>query len=177
MSKIDLVHGSCADQEADAVVNAANRYLLGGSGICGVIFSKAGDKDLAMACCKYKTPLNDGDAVITPSFNMRNCKAIIHAVGPDFRSGGTAGDLFKAYYNSLITMKENGYHSISFPLISSGIFAGDSKDPAGQSVKGCLEAYMKFTEVFPDYDIEVLVCAYGDREYARCLELFGDINR
>ncbi len=173
MSKIELIRGSCADQKADVVVNAANRYLLGGSGICGVIFSKAGDKDLAMACCKYMTPLEDGAAVITPSFQMTNVKAIIHAVGPDFRSGGKAEDLFKAYYNSLSVMKENSYHSISFPLISSGIFAGNSSDPVGESVKRCIEAYKKFTEDFPEYDIEVLVCAYGSEEYARAKEVFG----
>ena len=40
MSKIELINGSCADQEVDAVVNAANRNLWSGGGICGVIFKK-----------------------------------------------------------------------------------------------------------------------------------------
>lgn len=51
MSKIELINGSCADQKVDIVVNAANN--------------------------KYKTPLKDGSAVITPAFNMTNTKAII----------------------------------------------------------------------------------------------------
>ena len=42
MSNIVLIHASCADQKVDAVVNAANRYLMAGGGICGVIFKKAG---------------------------------------------------------------------------------------------------------------------------------------
>ena len=42
MSKIELVKGSCAEQHVDAVVNAANRNLWSGGGICGVIFKKSG---------------------------------------------------------------------------------------------------------------------------------------
>ena len=45
MSSFKLINGSCADQKVDAVVNAANRYLAAGGGICGVIFSKAGMRE------------------------------------------------------------------------------------------------------------------------------------
>ena len=72
MSKIELINGSCADQVADVIVNAANDGLWAGGGICGVIFSKAGKKELTEACSKYKTLLNDGDAVITPAFKLTN---------------------------------------------------------------------------------------------------------
>lgn len=81
---MNLFNSSCADQTVDAVVNAANDGLWEGGGICGVIFRKAGSQELADACNKYKTPIKDGDAVITPSFNMKNAKVIIHAVGPNF---------------------------------------------------------------------------------------------
>ena len=47
MSEIKLIHGSCADQTADAVVNAANSGLIEGGGICGVIFAKCGSTELA----------------------------------------------------------------------------------------------------------------------------------
>jgi len=80
MSSIELINGSCADQIADAVVNAANDRLLAGGGICGVIFKRAGLTELQRACNGYKTPLKDGSAVITPAFNMRNAKYIIHAI-------------------------------------------------------------------------------------------------
>lgn len=49
MSRLILVNGSCADQQVDAVVNAANRMLAAGGGICGVIFSKAGYEELTTA--------------------------------------------------------------------------------------------------------------------------------
>ena len=65
MSKIELLNASCADQTVDAVVNAANDGLWAGGGICGVIFAKAGMRELTDACSRIRVPLNDGDAVIT----------------------------------------------------------------------------------------------------------------
>lgn len=165
MSRIELINASCADQEVDVVVNAANDGLWAGGGICGVIFNKAGMAELTVACKKYKTPLNDGDAVITPAFNMKNAKAIIHAVGPNFAITPTAfKELFDAYYNSLVVMMDNRYHSISFPLISSGIFGGRLANPVGESTKQCCRAYNQFIEDYPDYDIDVKVCVYSSNE-------------
>ena len=165
MSKIELLNTSCADQTVDAVVNAANRGLWVGGGICGVIFNKAGLKELTKACSEYKTPLNDGDAVITPAFNMKNAKYIIHAVGPNFSNTPTAfEELFDAYYNSLYVLKENGLHSISFPLISSGIFGGNLPDPVGESTKQCCRAYNKFIADYPEYEVEVKLCAFTQTE-------------
>jgi len=174
MSKIELLNASCADQTVDAVVNAANSGLWAGGGICGVIFKKAGLKELTMACSVYKTPLNDGDAVITPAFNMTNSKSIIHAVGPDFSCTPTAfKELFDAYYNSLCVLKGNGLHSISFPLISSGIFGGNLPDPAGESTKQCCRAYNKFTSDYPEYEIDVKLCAFTSREMESAQNAFN----
>ncbi|MCR5507271.1 MAG: macro domain-containing protein [Lachnospiraceae bacterium] len=171
MSRIELIHASCADQTVDAVVNAANSGLWEGGGICGVIFKKAGSARLAEACRKYRTPLKDGDAVITPAFDMTNAKAVIHAVGPDFRCKPTAfKELFDAYYNSLDVLMKNGYHSISFPLISSSIFAGNLKKPAAESAKQCISAYKQFVSDNPDYEIDVKLCAFGASEMAEAEE-------
>ena len=165
MSKFELINASCADQTVDAVVNAANDGLWAGGGICGVIFRKAGMSELTEACSKYKTPLNDGDAVITPAFKMTNAKAIIHAVGPNFAVTPTAfKELFDAYYNSLVVLKDNGYHSISFPLISSGIFGGSLDNPVAESTKQCLRAYKKFAADYPDYETDVKLCAFTASE-------------
>ena len=175
MSSLKLINASCADQTVDAVVNAANGGLWAGGGICGVIFAKAGMKELSAACGKYKTPLKDGSAVITPAFNMKNAKAIIHAVGPNFSATPAAfKELFEAYYNSLKVLMDNGYHSISFPLISSGIFGGALKNPAGESAKQCIRAYKKFIETYPDYGVDVKLCAFSGSEMSKAQAEFND---
>lgn len=176
MSRLLLVNGSCADQSVDAVVNAANSGLWAGGGICGVIFRKAGISALTAACAKYKTPLKDGSAVITPAFQMKNAKHIIHAVGPDFSRTPTAfKELFDAYYNSLCVLMENDLNSISFPLISSGIFGGLLSNPAAESTKQCCRAYKKFIEDHPDYDVTVILCAYSPNEMIEAQKMFDSM--
>ena len=174
MSGIKLLNASCADQNVEVVVNAANSGLWAGGGICGVIFNKAGRMELAEACSKYQTPLKDGDAVITPAYKMTNAKAIVHAVGPDFGSKPNAfKELYDAYYNSLVVLMENGYHSISFPLISAGIFGGSLEHPAMESTKQCCRAYLKFRDDYPEYDVQVLLCAFSLSEMKEAEEEFA----
>ena len=173
MSKIILINGSCADQTVDAVVNAANNRLWAGGGICSVIFKKAGLSALTAACSKYKTPLKDGSAVITPAFQMKNAKYIIHAVGPNFAVTPTAfKELFDAYYNSLMVLMNNNLHSISFPLISSGIFGGSLSNPVAESTKQCCRAYQKFTQDYPDYSVDVILCAFSAGEMVEAKKEF-----
>ncbi len=165
MSKLELIQDSCVNQNVDVVVNAANSGLRAGGGVCGAIFAAAGLEELTAECKKVKRPIHDGGVAITPSCKMTNCKAIIHAVGPDFSYTPKAfNELYMAYFNSLLCLKKNGYHSIAFPLISSGIFAGDLKHPVMESVKQCKRAYKIFTNENPDYDIEVKICVFDAKD-------------
>ncbi len=173
MSTIKLKNDSCVEQNVDAIVNAANKYLLSGGGICKAIFTKAGYQELNEACKSINTPLSDGDAVITPAFKITNTKYIIHAIGPDFSKTPNAYDkLYNAYYNSLNVLKDNNLHSISFPLISSGIFGYGLNNPAYISATQCLKAYNDFINK-NDYEINVLLCAYSINEYNQIKQLFN----
>ena len=166
MSNITLINASCVEQNVDAIVNAANRFLTSGSGVCGAIFAKAGYAELTEACRKYQVPLQDGVAVITPAFNIKNAKYIIHAVGPDFARVLDGFDkLFDAYYNSLKVLMETGLHSIAFPLISSGIYGGSLENPPAVSTAQCVKAYRQFISNFPGYDIDVFLCAFTTEEF------------
>lgn len=176
MSKIILLNESCVDQNVDAIVNAANRNLAPGGGVCGEIFKRANIIDLMVECSYFKRPLPDGSAVITPALKIKNAKYIIHAVGPDFAVTPTAfKKLFEAYYNSLCVLKENGLHSISFPLISSGIYGGDLDNPVAESTKQCLLAYKKFISDYPDYEIDVKVCAYSPESMKEAKPVFDSM--
>ena len=176
MSNLKIINGSCIDQEVDAIVNAANKNLIPGSGVCGEIYKKAGYNELNEACLKIKIPLKDGDAVITPAFNIKNAKYIIHAVGPNFIVTPNAfNSLFNAYYNSLILLKDYNLHSISFPLISSGIFGGNLENPPIESAKQCINAYNRFISENIDYDIKVFLCCFTNKEYKDILSVKNDI--
>jgi len=98
----------------------------------------------------------------------------IHAVGPDFGQTPEAfEELFDAYYNSLKVLMEHGLHSISFPLISAGIFGGLLADPAGESARQCCRAYFKFVSDYPDYPVDVKLCAFSRQEMKAAQAVFS----
>jgi O-acetyl-ADP-ribose deacetylase (regulator of RNase III) len=125
--------GDITKKTVDVIVNAANKELQGGAGVCGAIFASAGNEKLQNACDKF--PVNEegircpvGQACITDSFDLSKnaVKKIIHAVGPDCRivkAGNQRSELLRgAYLNSLILADKEGFMSIAFPFISSGIY-------------------------------------------------------
>ena len=176
MSKIELIEGSCLEQNVDGIVNAANGYMLHVGGIARAILLKAGE-ELNKACKEYDLPISDGEVIVTPTFNIKNAKIIIHAVGPNFNITPNAIDkLFYAYYNSLVKLKENNYHSISFPLISSGLFSGNLEKPVEISTRQCIKAYKRFIEENNNYNIDVLLCAFTHNEYKEAKIEFDSIK-
>lgn len=118
-----IIHQDITQLAVDAIVNAANPELLRGDGVCGAIFRAAGATKLQAACQKL-APIQTGQAVITPGFNLA-AKYIIHAVGPVYQRQDPAQSarlLRLAYTNSLRLAVEYKCASIAFPLISSGVY-------------------------------------------------------
>lgn len=157
MQTAEIIRKSITDLDTEIIVNAANRYLKAGGGVCGYIFCAAGEKELQEACDEIGG-CPTGSAVITPGFKL--CRYIIHAVGPEYADGKhkEPEHLYSCYRKSLDLAKENDCHSIGFPLISSGIY----RYPVYGAWEKAIEAISDWAKENQDYDIRIVFAVLDD---------------
>jgi O-acetyl-ADP-ribose deacetylase (regulator of RNase III) len=167
---VRLVRGNITEMETDAIVNAANRSLMGGGGVDGAIHRKGGPKILEecrrIRATEWPEGLPTGKAVITSAGNLK-AKHVIHTVGPIWR-GGNRGEpelLAQAYQNSLRLAVAEGLKIVAFPSISTGAYGY----PIEQASRVALEAVKEFLEKEDNLD-EVVFALFSER----ALEVYLD---
>ncbi len=164
-----IVRNDITKMKVDAIVNAANKALMPGGGVCGAIFSAAGTAKLTAACAKIGG-CPTGQAVITEGFKLP-AKYIIHTPGPVYKDGnrGEAELLRSCYISSLNLAEEYGLNSVAFPLISSGIY-GYPKDEALRIATDAI------TDFLVDHETEVYLVVFDKASYEISSKLYDDVK-
>ena len=164
---LQIVRNDITKMQVDAIVNAANETLLGGSGVDGAIHQAAGPELLAE--CRTLHGCKTGQAKITKGYHLP-AKFVIHTVGPVWE-GGSYGErelLVSAYRSSLELALEHRCETVAFPLISSGVF-GYPKD---QALKVAVDTIGDF---LLQHDMTVYLVIFDKAAYTIGGKLFSDI--
>lgn len=139
MQKIEILFGDITKLKVDAIVNAANKTLLGGGGVDGAIHRAAGNGLLEE--CKTLNGCEVGHSKITKGYNLP-AKFVIHTVGPVYSNGNKNEDelLKSCYLTSLNLAIQNNIKIIAFPAISCGIY----RFPIDRAAKIAVETVNEF---------------------------------
>jgi len=147
------VIGDLLDEPTDAIVNAANGHLAHGGGVAAAIADAAGSalEDEGDRLVKERGPIPTGGAVLTTAGRLR-LKGVIHAVGPRMGDGREEDSLVSALKAAFQIAGDKGWSSVSFPAISSGIFAV----PPATCVKAYVRAVDEFFAASPESSLKTI---------------------
>jgi O-acetyl-ADP-ribose deacetylase (regulator of RNase III) len=137
--RLEVVVADITTLRVDAIVNAANRSLLGGGGVDGAIHRAAGPELLAE--CRTLHGCETGGARVTLGYRLP-ARHVIHAVGPVWHDGNEGEDqaLASCYLSAIELCRSNGLASVAFPAISTGVYRFPADRAAGIAVSAVIDA-------------------------------------
>lgn len=167
---IHVFKGDITSMETDAIVNAANRSLLGGGGVDGAIHHAAGPE--LMEECRMLNGCETGKAKITKGYRLK-AKYVIHTVGPIWNDGekSEARLLEDCYTNCLLIAEQYQLKSVAFPNISTGVY----KFPKEYAAKIAHKAVFAKLDSL-QYLKDVYFVCFDDENYQIYKDLFKQIN-
>lgn len=138
---LQIVHGDLTLEQVDAIVNAANAYLMHGGGVAGAIVRRGGEIIQAEsdAWVKEYGSVTCAEPAVTRAGKMA-CRYVIHAVGPVWGEGDEDEHLAAAVGGALRRADELKLASLALPAISTGIF-GFPKERAAQIILDTIDGY------------------------------------
>lgn len=150
--RIKIVKGDITKMRVDAVVNAANKSLLGGGGVDGAIHHAAGPELLEET--KKMGGADTGEAKASEAYQLP-AKYVIHTVGPVYQDGsqGESALLKRCYKNSIQVAVKKGAKTIAFPSISTGVYGYPIQDAAAIAFEAIVTALSSF-------DKQAISCIY-----------------
>ena len=157
VNNIKIIVGDITTLEVDAIVNAANKTLLGGGGVDGAIHKAAGKGLLEE--CRTLGGCETGQSKMTNAYNLP-CKKVIHTVGPVWYGGNhNERELLASCYDTAMKLAEDNHlHSIAFSCISTGVYGF----PKAEAAQIAIQVLTKHIE--EGFDGEVIVCCFTDED-------------